>query len=444
MPLTVSEALARAQSLPARFQAFGRTLNALLSGIEMVLRGSSVLLAVFLIHQLLFWATKDPERSFNIAALVLDVTEISWDLVGILYNAVADILNAAVVPLWNGFTFYCIEPAVSLGFEVFSLIFLRKSYTGFIKSSDLPYGGFVCDSSSVVSSTWCGRFNAYDARLKGGDSLTKDGSITFGTSTARRLSELSGEVDFDTPSFEAGELVGILDGLATQSIVMGSSLLDVLFAVGYDVLSTSAVFLFDAAYTILKILMDMLKLVVKSGMLQTLLSIGIDFILIMVLEVTVPALMAAIDAVVCVFQMFSWQSWNEQLACGARHLVMPPKFTCDTLLSLLCCSQRRKSASRAPMRPPICGCSSASRKWSTDSAPFWRQRSTRARAANLQAGPQSMSACRISHRSSPRSALEAAPPALRASILSYEPSGLSPQSRYRCSNPKISTHFTAM
>lgn len=421
MPLTVSEALARAQSLPARFQAFGRTLNALLFGIEMVLRGSSVLLAVFLIHQLLFWATKDPERSFNIAALVLDVTEISWDLVGILYNAVADILNAAVVPLWNGFTFYCIEPAVSLGFEVFSLIFLRKSYTGFIKSSDLPYGGFVCDSSSVVSSTWCGRFNAYDARLKGGDSLTKDGSITFGTSTARRLSELSGEVDFDTPSFEAGELVGILDGLATQSIVMGSSLLDVLFAVGYDVLSTSAVFLFDAAYTILKILMDMLKLVVKSGMLQTLLTIGIDFILIMVLEVYVPYLMAMIDAVVCVFQMFSWQSWNEQLACGARHAqdLYRAYQTPHPRLSLLCCSQRRKSASRAPTLLPICGCSSASHKWSTASAPFWRQRSTRARAANLQAVPASTSGCRISHRSSPRSALEAAPPASPASFQSY-------------------------
>jgi len=318
MPLSLSEALARAQSLPARFQAFDRTLDAIRSGIEFVLRISSVLLAVFLIHQLLFWATKDPERSFNIAALVLDVTEIAWDLFGILYNAAADILNAAVIPLWNGFTYYLIEPAVALILEVFSLIFLRKQYTGFIKSTDLPYGGFVCDSSSVVSSTWCGRFNAYNARLEGGDSLTKDGSITFGTATARRLSEISGEAEFDTPSFEAGELVGTLDGLATQSIVMGSSLLDVLFAVGYDVLSTSAVFLFDAAYTILKILMDMLKLLVKSGMLQTLLSIGIDFILIMVLEVYVPYLMAMIDAVVCVFQMFSWQSWNEQLACGAR------------------------------------------------------------------------------------------------------------------------------
>lgn len=329
MPLSLSEALARAQSLPARFQAFSRTLDAVLLAINFVLRVSSVLLAVFLIHQLLFWATKDPEHSFNIAALVLDVTEIAWDLFGILYNAAADVLNAAVIPLWNGFTYYLIEPAVALVLEVFSLIFLRKQYTGFVKSTDLPYGGFVCDSSSVVSSTWCGRFNAYNARLDGSDSLTKDDSITFGTSTARRLSEISGEADFDTPSFEAGELVSVLDGLATQSIVMGSSLLDVLFAVGYDVLSTSAVFLFDAAYTILKILMDMLKLLVKSGMLQTLLSIGIDFIIIMVLEVAVPSLMAMIDAVVCIFQLFSWQSWNEQLACAEKKCFQGPDAAAD-------------------------------------------------------------------------------------------------------------------
>jgi len=417
MPLTLSEALARAQTFPARFQAFSRIMDAIRSGIDFVLRVSSVLLAVFLIHQLLFWATNDPERSFNVAALVLDLTEIAWDLFGIVYNAVADILNAAVIPLWNGVTYYVIEPTVSLILEVFSLIFLRKQYTGFIKSSDLPYGGFVCDSTSVASSTWCGRFNAYDARLEGGDSLTKEGSITFGTATARRLSELSGEADFDTPSFESGDLVGILDGLATQAIVMGSSAFDVLFAVGYEILSTSAVFLFDAAYTILKILFDLLKLIVKSGMLQTLLSIGIDFILIMVLEVYVPYLMAIIDAVVCVFQMFSWQSWNEQLKCGARHA--HSLFLCQRphphSLSLPSCSQPRRSASKAPTPPPTSGCSSPSRRSSSASAPSSRRPSTRKPVASSPVARRSTSVSPSSRMSSPRSAPAGAPAASCAS-----------------------------
>ena len=318
MPLSLGEALARAQTFPARFQAFSRTAQAIQTAVDFVLRVSSILLAVFLIHQLLFWATKDPERSFNFAALILDVVEIVWDLTGILYNAVADILNAAVIPLWNGATYYIIEPAVTLILEVFSLIFLRKQYTGFIAAKDFPYGGFVCDPTSVASSTWCGRFNAYSERLEQGDSLSKQNSITFGTQTARRLQELAGEADFDVPTVESDDLVGALDGVATQAIVMGASVFDVLFAVGYDVLSTTAVFLFDAAYTVFKILFNILKQIVKSGMLQTIIGIGVDFILIMVLEVYVPYLIALIDAVVCAIQLLSWSGWDEQLECGAQ------------------------------------------------------------------------------------------------------------------------------
>jgi hypothetical protein len=317
MPLSFSDALARAQTFPARFQAFDRTLSALQSAANFVLRVSGVLLAVFLIHQLFFWFSKDPEKAFNYGSLILDVIEIVWDLFGILYNALADILNAAVIPVWNGFTYYVIEPAVSLILDVFCLIFLRKPYVGFIKANDFPYGGFSCDPTSFESSSWCGRYNAYSQRLNDGDSLTKQGSVTFGTATARRLSEISGEADFDVPSVDTGDLVGALDGLATQAIVMGASVLDVLFAVGYEVLSTSAVFLFDAAYTILKILFEVLKMIIKSGLLQTLIGVGVDFIIIMVLEIYVPYLIAIVDGVVCILQLLSWQSWGEQLKCGA-------------------------------------------------------------------------------------------------------------------------------
>jgi hypothetical protein len=98
---------------------------------------------------------------------------------------------------------------------------------------------------------------------------------------------------------------------------MGASVLDVLFAVGYEVLSTSAVFLFDAAYTILKVLFEVLKMIIKSGLLQTLIGVGVDFIIIMVLEIYVPYLIAIVDGVVCILQLLSWQSWGEQLKCGA-------------------------------------------------------------------------------------------------------------------------------
>ena len=329
MPLTFSEALVKAQSLPLKLAAFSTALRLFNSAFNFVLRISGVLLAVFLIHQLFFWLSKDPEKAFNFAALVLDVIEIAWDLLSVFYNAIADIFNSAVTPIWNAVTFYVVEPAVTLVLEVFSLIFLRKPYTGFIKNDDFPFGGFVCDPTSVSSSTWCGRFEAYNARLAGGNSLTAQNSITFGTATARRLSELSGNDDFTTPTVESEELVGSLDGLSTQSIVMGASAFDILFAILYDVFSTSAVFIFDALYTIFKTLFEIIKILIKTGLLQTLLSIGIDFLLIVTLEIAIPALRAVVDAVVCIFQLFMWDSWGEQLRCAEKKCFKGPDAAAD-------------------------------------------------------------------------------------------------------------------
>lgn len=49
--------------------------------------------------QLFFWLSADPERAFDDAALFLDVLEFVWDLVGLLWNALADIANSALIPV---------------------------------------------------------------------------------------------------------------------------------------------------------------------------------------------------------------------------------------------------------------------------------------------------------------------------------------------------------
>lgn len=320
MPLTFSEALDRASSIPNRFQTFSIAVRQCQLVTRLALSATSYVFLVFLIHQLFFWIARDPEKAFRMATLVIDVVEITWDLTGILYNSMAEVANAALAPLWNSFTHYFITPGITLVLEVFSLIFLRHEYKGVIKQDDFPYGGFVCDSS-VASATWCGRFVAYDQRLAAGNSRTKTDSVTFGTATARRLSELTdAEVDFDVPSFSLTEVVGALDGLTTDAVLLGGSAADLLMGVLYEVLSTSAVVLFDAAYTILTTVFDVVKLLIKSGMLQTLLSIGIDFLVILTIEIAVPMLLATVDAVVCMLQLFMWGSWKTQLECGARHV----------------------------------------------------------------------------------------------------------------------------
>lgn len=377
MPLSCSEALQRLQSLPSRFTSFTRSLDKIYEFANIVIRVLGILLPIFLLHQLFLWVSQDPSKAFDLARFLVEVFELVWDLFVLLWNVQAEVVNAAILPLWNAVSFYVIEPAVVLVLEIFSLVFLRKRYDGFIKEADFPYGGFVCDSSSAVSATWCGRFGAYNERLAESGSESAEQSTTFGVATARRLSELAGDDDVAVPSVDTEELIGALDGLSTQGIVMGASAFDVLFAVLYEIFSTTAVFLFDAIWIILKTVFDIIKMLVKSGLLQTILGIGIDFLIIVALEIGVPLLIAGIDFVVCVFQLFLIDTWAAQLECiesermRARAAPMP---LADWSVPP---ARAQTSASKAPTPPRTSGSSTRSRRWWSGLRRFCRQRSTR-------------------------------------------------------------------
>jgi len=350
MPLTFSDALQRVSTIPTRFVAFGKALRLVSTISNFILLRGGIILLIFIIHQLFFWLSEDPEKAFNFATLVIDVIEVIWDIVGLMYNPVADLFNAAVIPLWNALTFYVVEPTVFLVLEVFSLVFLRHKYEGVIKEADFPYGGFVCDDTEV-SAAWCGRFGAYNERLITSSSVSSQNgavfgataaaaaaaagrqlvpaTITFGIATARRLSEISGEANVDVPSFDTAELVGSLDGLSTQAIVMGGSSADLFFGVLYNIFSTSAVFIFDAVFTVLKTLFQVLKMIIKSGILQFIIGIGLDFILIVGFEIYLPLLFAGIDALVCLLQFLQWNSWAEQLECAETKCFQGPDASAD-------------------------------------------------------------------------------------------------------------------
>lgn len=358
-------------------------------------------------HQLFFWISDSPDKAFERGLLIVEIIELIWDLVTMLWNVIADLLNSAILPLWNAVAFYVFEPAIVLVLEVFSLIFLRKKYEGFIDEKDLPFGGFVCDSSSQVSETWCGRFGAYNQRLEQSGSETAENSITFGVATARRLSELSGDPNLDVPSVDTGELIGALDGLSTQGIVMGASAFDVFFSVMYEIFETSATFIFDAVWTIVKTAFDILKLLIKSGLLQVLLGIGIDFLLILALEIGVPLLLAGIDFFICILQLFLWETWAAQFECVEGNALTHSALVTPTDASrFLVCALRvrmQPNASRAPTQRPTSGCSHRSQSPLSASPPSRRRHSTRARDKRSPAAARSTLSASCP-RSSPPSA----------------------------------------
>jgi uncharacterized protein with PQ loop repeat len=65
---------------------------------------AAVVLLLFILHQLFLWVDQEPEKAFERAALLLEVVEVVWDTLGILVNAVVDVSNAALIPIWNAYT----------------------------------------------------------------------------------------------------------------------------------------------------------------------------------------------------------------------------------------------------------------------------------------------------------------------------------------------------
>ena len=279
--------------------------------------------------KLFIWIDEDPETAFERAALLFDFAEVSWDMTRILWNGGVDVFNAGIIPIWNTATYYLIEPTITLTLEVFSLIFMKQHWAGVITEEQFPYNGLDC-MASPESAAWCGRYGFYKAELEAPEraavfvdesesfvrrmmlQVPDNRTFTFGLATARRLQEQSGG-DFSAPSFETTALTSALNEFSVFFITMVPSLLDVVFGVLGDIIKTSFSVLMDALFMVLKSIMMVLKMLLKSGMLTTVVTIGVDFAIIMLTEIALPLLFAAIDGLMCLLDYFKPSSWNEQL-----------------------------------------------------------------------------------------------------------------------------------
>ena len=252
-----------------------------------------VLLVLFIIHQLFVWIDQDPDIAFERAGLFFDAAEVTWDLSSVLWNAGVDVFNAGIIPLWNSMTYYLVEPTVVLLLEIFSLIFMQQHWNGLFSEADFPYNGLDC-MANAEAAAWCGRYGFYKEALASpeysagyaDDSAVlesrrhlQERNYTFGLATARHLQDLSGG-GFSMPVFDSSVLTVALDALASFFVTMFPSLLDVVFGILMDVIRTTFSIIMDAFFHLLKAVMGILKMLVKSGMLTTVVTIGVDFAII--------------------------------------------------------------------------------------------------------------------------------------------------------------------
>ena len=301
-----------------------------------LLQAVVTLLLLFIVHQLFVWIDQEPEVAFDRAALLFETAEITYDASGVFYNAAADVLNAGVIPLWNAGAFYVVEPLIALSLEVFMQAFFKKHYTGVWTEETMPYNGLDC-LASAQAAQWCGRYAAYAEMLeseekRGGfvdgstvyrsasrrvlfdqPSALENRSYVFGVATGRRLSARANDAVF--PFFDTEELTGVVSDFGTLFVVLGAPLSDIAFGSVGELISESFGFLADVVFAVLKAFMGVLKMLMKSGMLTTLMTLGVDFLVVGMTEIALPMLFAAIDLLFCVIDFFTPSTWHEQLEC---------------------------------------------------------------------------------------------------------------------------------
>lgn len=269
-------------------------------------------LGLFILHQSLLWATVRPAVAFEQGKVIVYVAEVAWNSYARLGNANNEVLDT-VVPLWNSFAKYAVEPAIYVGLDVLSLVFTGDEYRGLITEDQVPYAGYVCDVNDRDSLAWCGAFAFYKQALEEDESFSSS-SIVLGPATARRLQEATGEAI--VPVIDVSSMIPALGGLVSSGITLLGSLADLVFHVIYTVLSESATLVFDAFLVVVKALTNVVLAIVRSGMLETIITFFIDILMIAILEIALPLLFAAIDALMCLFDLFFPDGWDEQLKCA--------------------------------------------------------------------------------------------------------------------------------
>ena len=289
------------------------------------------LFALYAVHTLTVWLSGNPESAFHNARNLVGYASTGYNTYGTIKNVAVDLQREAI-PVWNAAAKHAFEPAVWTAMEVISLTFLGRSHEGILP--DTPYEGYVCDSTYPDGSDgakWCAKANAYAAALGMASStdsnIVANGStLLLSTGQARRLQSIAGAAMSTDEKLRSGEsLVGVLPiqpiidvvhDVVGVSVIVASQIADIYFHVVYTILTELAKLIFNMLQVLIKALAGAALQLVQSGMLQTILKMGIDILLVLIFNVALPLLFAILDMVLCLLNLMQPATWAEQLQCS--------------------------------------------------------------------------------------------------------------------------------
>tara|TARA_B110001450_G_scaffold225241_1_gene223315 strand:+ start:1178 stop:2131 length:954 start_codon:yes stop_codon:yes gene_type:complete len=297
----------------------GKALSLVSFGGLVVLALALGLTTLFLVHQLSIWISLDPERAFHSAKGWVAAYATGWNTVANIWNGLVEVLLVAI-PGWNAMAGYILQPFVYTALDVLSVAFTGREYVGILSEGAVPYEGFKCpvDGSLDRSSEWCGKVSFYSNQLGTASGSTSNflsnSTVVLSTQTARRLSEMTGE-----PIVGALDLSFLMDALQSllgSAIVIVGEISDIFFHVVWTVLSEVFELLFNLFIMLAKTLTSLVMMVVRSGLLDTVLKFGLNLLVVVVMEIMIPYLMALINAFMCVVDLFQPAGWMTQLDCS--------------------------------------------------------------------------------------------------------------------------------
>jgi hypothetical protein len=310
----------------------------------------TALFALFVIHTLFLWLSTDPEKAFHNARSVVGVVEKGWDGLRFVWNFAMGMMVDGAETV-NQLAKHVVEPGVNIALEVLTQIAFQKHYTGLITDSPdgVPFRGHYCaeptvdengrvvgydvDTMSMESLEFCswGTVESWAAALNAavedepGNVISNGSTLLLSTQHARKLAKKfaaqktkgkdSGSL---FPNIPLGPLFGALNAYIGLQALVYTTAFDIAAHVAYTILSEMAVALFNLLQIIIKAIVSLIQVTIRSGIVQNLVRMGLDLLMTLVTHVMLPLLFAFLDMVMCLFGFAQPATWDAQLVCVER------------------------------------------------------------------------------------------------------------------------------
>ena len=324
------------------------------------------LLAIFVLHTLTLWASADPEAAFHRARSVTGAVSSVWNSMRTLWNGGKKVAFYWV-PSYNHWAKHFIEPAVYIGLDVVSQIFVRHHYFGIIRDVDnaeaggIPFRGHYCgapirrDDGTISGyeqrSEATNKYCAFSSAEIWADSLGATNSddpaniigngttLLLSTSHVRKLQGLLTDAEIAAmqadsintadqtyeggtmfPAMNLGPLLEAVQEITGLFAMIDTTVIDIQMHVAYTVLSEVALLLFNLIQVVARAVAAVVMTLFSGGseVVKTLLKTGIDLLMILVIHVYIPLLFAVLDLIMCIIGFVQPGTWPKQLRCVER------------------------------------------------------------------------------------------------------------------------------